>query len=82
MTMQDSVRLFMKILPINRMGRAVYGTVFWISAPEKLATLYKIIRVEGQLVRKTVNRFCIPSPSDSSDNHTGTDGHRDCSTFI
>jgi hypothetical protein len=59
------------------MNRAIYGTVFWISAPEKLATLHKIIRVEdiNQLVRKTVHRFCISLPSDSSDNHTGTDGY-------
>jgi hypothetical protein len=61
---------------INRMDRAVYGTVFWISAPEKLATLHKIIRVEGvhQLVRKTVDRFCIALPSDTLV-RTGTDGY-------
>jgi hypothetical protein len=63
------------------MDRAVYGTLFWITAPEKLVTLHKIIRALGihQLVRKTVNWFCISLPSDSSDNHTGTGGY---STFI
>ena len=30
--------LFMNFSYINRMGRAVYGTFFWISALEKLAT--------------------------------------------
>ena len=30
--------LFMNFSSINRMGRAVYGTLFWISASEKLAT--------------------------------------------
>jgi hypothetical protein len=80
MTMQNSVRLLMNFSSINRMDRAMYGTLFWISAPEKLATLHKIIRVEQvegipQLVCKAVNQFCISSPSDSSDNHTGTDGY-------
>jgi hypothetical protein len=41
------------------MNRAIYGTLFWISAPDKLATLHKFIRVEGinQLVRKTYIGF-------------------------
>ena len=29
------------------MDRAVYGTAFWISAPEKLGNLHNVIRVEG-----------------------------------
>jgi hypothetical protein len=38
MTMQNSVYLFMNFSSVNRMDRAVYGTVFWISASEKLVT--------------------------------------------
>jgi hypothetical protein len=59
------------------MDPAVYGTVFWISAPEELGTsaLSCSRGFEGisQLVRKTVNRVCVTSPSDSSDNHTRMD---------
>ena len=44
------------------MDRAMYGTVFWISALEKLVTLHKIIRVERvvdtfQLVHKIIIGF-------------------------
>ena len=28
------------------MDRAIYGTLFWISAPEKFAPLHNITRVE------------------------------------
>ena len=42
--MQNLVCLFMKIFScINRMDRAVYGTNFWISAPESSRPLHKII---------------------------------------
>ena len=44
---------------MNRMDRAVYGTNFWISAPDKLVTLHKCIHVE-QLER-------IPSPVGAQD---------------
>jgi hypothetical protein len=69
-TRNDGAKLSMNLLSINRMDRAMYGTAFWISAPEISRPLHKILhveRVEGtpHLVRKTVNRLqIVTNPSD------------------